>query len=75
MRGIININRTAEDLEFSNVRIDAGAGATLEIKRWGSFSDFKPVKIRFDMPLFLNRPPAGDEYLAFRWLIGFERAF
>ena len=73
--GIININRTAEDLEFSNVRIDAGAGATLEIKRWGSFSDFKPVKIRFDMPLFLNRPPAGDEYLAFRWLIGFERAF
>ena len=57
------------------MRIDAGAGATLEIKRWGSFTDFKPLKIRFDMPLFLNRPPANEEYLAFRWLIGFERAF
>ena len=73
--GIININRETEQLEFSNVRIDAGAGATLEIKRWGSFTDFKPLKIRFDMPLFLNRPPANEEYLAFRWLIGFERAF
>lgn len=73
--GIININRATEQLEFSNVRFDAGAGATLEIKRWGSFTDFKPLKIRFDMPLFLNRPPANEEYLAFRWLIGFERAF
>ncbi len=73
--GLININRTNEPLEFSNVRMDAGIGATFEIKQWGSFSELRPLKVRFDMPLFLNRPPANEEYFAFRWLIGFERAF
>jgi len=73
--GIINVNRPAEALEFSNIRMDAGAGATLEIKRWASFTDLKPLTVRLDLPLFLNRPPASEEYIAFRWLIGFERAF
>ncbi len=73
--GIININRDNEPLEWSNIRADAGLGAALEIKRWGWLSDLKPVCIRADFPLFLNRPPAGEEFIAFRWLLGIQRAF
>ena len=73
--GLININRSNEPLEWSNVRMDAGLGATLEIKRWGRMSSMKPFKLRFDFPLFLNTPPAVEEYLEFRWLVGFQRAF
>ena len=73
--GLININRTNEPLELSNVRADAGVGVALDIKRWGRLSDLNPVRLRLDMPLFLNRPPAGEECFAFRWLIGFDRAF
>ncbi|MEX2595511.1 MAG: M1 family metallopeptidase [Salibacteraceae bacterium] len=73
--GIININRVNENMVWSNIRADAGIGTALEIKRWGKLSDFKPVTIRFDMPLFLNRPPAGEEFVAFRWLIGLQRSF
>lgn len=73
--GVLNINRSSEPFELSNVRMDAGIGAAFEIKRWGRLTDLNPVKIRFDVPAFLNRPPAGEPYLAFRWLLGFERAF
>lgn len=73
--GIININRDTESLEWSNLRVDAGVGAALEIKRWGRLTDLNPICIRADFPLFLNRPPAGQEFIAFRWLLGIERAF
>jgi len=73
--GIININRPDERIEWSALRMDAGLGMTLEIKRWGQLSELKPLKIRADFPLFLNRPPASEEYLEFRWLLGFQRAF
>ena len=73
--GVININRANESVAWSNIRMDAGVGATLEVKRWGRLSGLKPFKLRLDLPLFLNRPPASDEYFAFRWLIGFQRAF
>ena len=34
-----------------------------------------PLVIRFDMPLFLNRPPASDEdFFQMRWLIGINKA-
>ncbi|MEQ9188382.1 MAG: M1 family aminopeptidase [Cryomorphaceae bacterium] len=73
--GLININRSNEGLEWSNLRMDAGLGASLEIKRWGRLSSMRPFKLRFDFPLFLNTPPAVEEYLEFRWLVGFQRAF
>lgn len=73
--GIININRSSESWAFSSLRADAGLGAALEIKRWGKLTDLRPTTVRFDMPLFLNRPPASEEYLQFRWLIGIDRAF
>ena len=34
----------------------------------------KPLVIRFDMPLLLNRPPASDEdFYQMRWLIGINK--
>lgn len=73
--GMININRSTEPLEWSNIRIDAGVGLALQIYQWGTFHALKPLTIRADFPLFLNRPPSSQEYFAFRWLIGVQRAF
>lgn len=73
--GIININQQTERMVFSNLRMDAGLGTALEIKRWGDLYDIKPVTIRFDMPLFLNRPPANQEYFQYRWILALDRAF
>ena len=56
-------------------RMDAGIGTALTIRRWGNRNAIKPFTIRFDMPFFLNRPPAGQDFLAFRWLIGIGRSF
>jgi hypothetical protein len=73
--GVINVNRTNEKMEFSNIRADAGIGVALEIKRWGRFTDFSPTTIRADFPLLLNRPPSSQEYFQFRWLLAIDRAF
>ncbi len=73
--GIINTNKSNESLAFSKLRMDAGVGGALEIKKWGRFSELRPLTLRFDFPLFMNRPPAGDGYFAFRWLVGIDRAF
>jgi len=36
----------------------------------------KPITIRLDIPLFLNKPPAtNDDFLQFRWILGINRAF
>lgn len=73
--GIIALNRSYETVEFSEFRMDAGLGVALDIKRWWKYSALKPLSIRADFPLFLNRPPASEEYFQFRWLLGIQRAF
>ncbi|MFT6027997.1 MAG: hypothetical protein ACI8P5_002275, partial [Bacteroidia bacterium] len=74
--GFISTSATGDGFTFSTPRADAGLGATLTIKKWGMFEKVKPLTIRFDMPLFLNRTPALDsEPWAFRWLIGISKAF
>ncbi|MCF8275976.1 MAG: M1 family metallopeptidase [Flavobacteriales bacterium] len=74
--GFINTNRPGEKLAFAKPRADAGLGAALTIKKWGLLNKVKPLTIRFDMPLFLNRSPALDpEPWAFRWMLGISRAF
>jgi len=61
---------------LSDLRVDAGLGAALTIKKWGPFEKARPLTLRFDMPVFLNRPPYGEpQYLGARWLIGVSRAF
>lgn len=74
--GFINTNDPGDQLTFAQPRIDAGLGMTLTIKKWGALEKVKPLTIRFDMPLFLNRTPALDsEPWAFRWLVGINKAF
>lgn len=60
----------------SDLRIDAGIGAAFTIRKWGVFDKAKPLTIRFDMPLFINRPPyANPQYFNLRYVVGISRAF
>lgn len=61
---------------WSDIRIDAGLGAAMTIKRWGVFDKASPLTIRFDVPFFVNRPPFADpQYVAFRYVFGLSRSF
>ena len=74
--GIIDYNSSLQSLKFADIRMDAGVGLALTIKKWWVLEDIKPLTIRFDMPLFLNRIPAvTSDYFEFRWVIGVKRAF
>jgi aminopeptidase N len=74
--GTINVNTPEEELAFADIRADAGVGTAFTIKKWGRLDKIKPFTIRFDMPLFLNRPPAQDPgYFKFRWILAVSRAF
>ena len=73
--GMISHVLDGKSVDLTNMRLDAGAGFLLTITQWGPLEMTEPLSIRFDMPFFLNRPPYGEEYLAFRWLIGINRAF
>lgn len=83
--GIIELSRVANLSSYwdiapttmwSDVRIDAGIGTAVTIKKWWRFSKARPLTLRFDIPAFLNRPPnANPEYFGFRYVIGVNRAF
>lgn len=61
---------------LSSLRADAGIGAALTIKKFGPLETVKPLTIRADFPLFLNRIPAVESnYIDFRWIISVGRAF
>lgn len=74
--GIISVNSPTERLMFADLRADAGVGTALTIKRWGPLETAKPLTIRFDVPFFLNRPPAAaGDFVQMRWVVGVNRAF
>ena len=74
--GVINRNQIQNSLKLANIRADAGLGTALTIKQWGPLDKAKPLTIRFDVPLYLSHvPAAGEDNLAFRWLVGLDRAF
>ena len=83
--GIIELSRINSINEYfnstpttmwSDFRMDAGLGFAFTIKQWGVFEKAKPLTLRFDMPLFINRPPfANPQYSNFRYVIGLNRAF
>ena len=59
----------------SGLRLDAGVGTALTISG-GRYSGMRPLVLRFDLPLILNRLPVGEtDYLALRYVIGVSRAF
>lgn len=61
---------------WSDIRVDAGIGFAATIKRWGKFDKARPLTIRADMPLFINRPPyVNDDYFAPRYVVGVSRTF
>ena len=74
--GVISVNDIKDNLYLSDLRASAGAGIALTIKKWGNYTKLKPLTLRFDVPIFLNRPPAIDaNYFNYRWIIGVNRAF
>ncbi|MCA6435325.1 MAG: M1 family metallopeptidase [Bacteroidetes bacterium] len=74
--GIINTNVPGKANVMSDVMADAGAGIALSIVRWGPLYDVKPLTIRFDAPIFINRLPFEEtNYVQFRWVIGINKAF
>jgi aminopeptidase N len=75
--GIINYNKTEDVvLKMSDLRVDAGIGAALTIKKFGALQTVNPLTIRFDVPLFLNKIPATDQgFIQYRFVIGVSRAF
>ena len=60
---------------FSELRMDAGIGFTMNIFEEASEYNLniKPLYFRVDFPLFLNRPPADQDFFQFRWIAGFEK--
>ncbi len=75
--GSINYNAVNDPvLKMSDIRIDAGLGGALTIKKFGVLQTVNPLTIRFDMPLFLNKPPATDKgFVQYRFVVGISRAF
>ncbi len=75
--GIINYTATTNNRSYiSDLRADAGLGGTFTIKKFGVLETVKPLTIRLDIPLFLNRLPASEEnYVQSRFIIGINRAF
>ena len=61
---------------WGSVHVDAGVGFAFTVKNWGVFEKAKPLTIRIDLPVFLNRPPySNDQYATLRYVIGINRAF
>jgi aminopeptidase N len=74
--GTINTNLPTKATVMSDVIADAGVGVAVSIQKWGPLYGLKPLTIRFDMPLFINRLPfAEKDYFQFRWMVGINRAF
>lgn len=71
-----NIHAILPTAMWSDLRVDAGLGIALTIKRWGVFDKAKPLTLRVDFPFFVNRLPFGaTNYTDFRWVIGINRSF
>ncbi len=74
--GTIFYRKQNNDIAIAGIRADAGLGTALTIKKFGPLETPKPLTIRFDMPLILNRTPFADPNFAqFRWVLGINRAF
>ncbi len=74
--GSINTNTPGKATVMSDLMADAGLGTTIAIVRWGKLYNIKPLTVRVDMPLFINRLPyAETNYFQFRWMIGVNKAF
>ncbi len=61
---------------LSDLRVDAGLGFAFTIKKFGAFDKLKPLCLRLDLPMFINRPPyANPQYFNLRYVVGISRCF
>lgn len=73
--GVIDHSSITQLPSFNRIYFDAGAGVALDIQQWWKFNKPKPLRLRFDMPLFLNVKPFGqDNNFMFRWMLGLEKS-
>jgi len=68
---IDDINRKNYITAMSDIRADAGVGFIYTHRNWGPLEKPKPLIIRFDLPLFLNRPPYLEEYYQYSSYINY----
>lgn len=74
--GVINSSELNNDLEFGDIRGDAGIGAAATIHNWFNIEKASPLTLRVDFPLYLSHVPAAEEgNFDFRWIVGIGRAF
>lgn len=74
--GAITYINTNNKQQFSNFRVDAGAGIAWTIKKWGVLQNIKPLTFRFDVPFFISHAPAASQkHFDFRWVIAINRTF
>ncbi len=74
--GFIDNNYRDDRFLSSNLYMDAGLGFALEIsKLWDYAIDAKPLTLRMDFPIFLNKPPDENHISLNRFVFGINRAF
>ena len=73
--GVIDLNQQKDYIEPSDIKADAGIGFVLSWYNFGPLYDIEPIRIRFDMPFYVNDPETGTSTFAPRWLIGINRSF
>ena len=74
--GLITFHNIFGEAEWSDVRMDAGVGAALTIKRFWHLETPKPLVLRIDFPFYLSHAPFVEEKnIKFRWIVGINRAF
>ena len=73
--GLINLFEMDVN-RFARPRMDAGFGGTVTIKKFYQFETTRPLTVRIDLPMFLNRTPnVNPEFYSLKWVIGMNRAF
>lgn len=74
--GMLRYETPSGERQMAKLRMDAGLGFALTVKRFWILDDARPFTLRLDLPLLLNRPPdAEGGYLDFRWMLGIGRSF
>ena len=74
--GMMEFRNSKNEKEWSKLRMDAGAGVSFTLKKFWVLQQIKPFTIRFDVPFYLSDIPNSEQKnVAFRWLIGIQRAF
>ena len=64
---------SANNINLDPLLIDAGIGTAVKL----AFKGFNitPLELRFDMPLYLNKPPKNENNLQSRFVVGINSSF